>query len=375
MMEKNRGYWRVDNEYYTNKVLAIIAAQHRNLEPEDITFHYNEDSWNQLDWSVEPNESLQELYVQRAQQLRDKYETLILRFSGGADSYNILKTFVDNNIKLDVVTMNEYHAPGTTSSVNTTNVEKKLLAKPLLDQVISQGAKFEVITNDFSSTFSAVGDDPTWIFDIDAPRFTCIDISACRALTTPEFSKWDSPTTGVILGIDKPKVWFKEGKICYFSMPDHLHTMQTPVNKMVPEPFYWTVDMPKIVVKQCHAVKNYWRNHLAELGDLVDVVEITGKPRLVPLIYPNCFGELDPLAKKLPYWDHDVINSKFRNGNGFAPRGWGWDWQAHKSPYFKTWQAGIDLADRIIERKFKNADSIWENGLKVIRTKPRWLGK
>jgi hypothetical protein len=102
-MEKNRGYWLVEDEYYTNKVNAIIAAQHRNLGPEGITFHYNDEYWDQIKWHIEPTETLKELYIQRAKQLRKKYKTLILRFSGGADSYNILRTFVDNNIKLDVV--------------------------------------------------------------------------------------------------------------------------------------------------------------------------------------------------------------------------------------------------------------------------------
>jgi hypothetical protein len=376
-MEKNCGYWLVDDEYYTNKVNAIIAAQHRGLGPEAISFHYNDEWWDQANWGVEPTESLQDLYVQRARQLREKYETLILRFSGGADSYNILRTFVDNDIKIDVVAMNEWHMDGIEPRLCTTNVEKKLLARPLLDKVIAQGAKFEVITNDYSPTFAqAIGNDPAWIFDIDAPKFSCIDITACRALTTPEFAKWDSPTTGVIVGVDKPKVYFKEGKIWYFSQPDLLHTMHTPVNKMIPEPFYWTADMPKITIKQCHVVKNYWRNHMDQLaGPIGGVQAITGKTRLVPLIYPEYYGDLDPHAEKLTYWDHDSMNQKYANGNITAPRGWGWDWQLHKSPYFKTWEAGINLADRLIERQFKNKDSIWENGLKTLHTKPRWIGK
>jgi hypothetical protein len=376
-MRKNRGYWLVDDEYYTNKVNAIIAAQHRGLGPEAITFHYNDEWWDQVDWSIEPNESLQELYVQRARQLREKYETLILRYSGGADSTNILRTFVDNSIKIDVIAMNEWHMDGIEPRLCTINVEKKLLAKPQLDKALAQGAKFEVITNDYSPTFGqALGNDPAWIFDIDAPKFTGIDITAHRALTTPEFDQWNSPTTGVIVGIDKPKVYCKEGKIWYFSMPDHLHTMHNPANNMTPEPFYWTADMPTLVVKQCHVVKNYWRNHIDKLVVSADRVRtIMGKPKLVPLIYPEYYGELDPHAETLPYMDHDDINSKYRNGNDIAPRGWGKDWQIHKSPHFKTWKAGIDLADRLIERKFKNKDSIWENGLKFIHTKARWLGK
>ena len=376
-MDKNRGYWCVDNEYYDNKVKAIIGAQHRELGPKDITYHYNDQPWDQVDWSVEPSESLQELYIKRARQLREKYKTLILRFSSGADSTNILRTFVDNNIKLDVVTMNEWHEPGADSMLNTINVEKKLLGKPLIEKLLEQGATFKFIINNFSSTLGdAIGNDPAWIFDIDAPKFSCIDITAYRALTTSEFDQWDDPTTGVIVGVDKPKIYCKEGKIWYFSMPDFLHSMHNVANQMVPEPFYWTADMPEIVIKQSHVIKNFWRNHLDKLENTPDRVQsATSKTQTIPLIYPNYYGQLDPFAEKLPYHDHDDINLKYRNGNSVAPRGWGWDWQFHKSPHFKVWKDGIDLADRLVDRKFKNKDSIWENGLKIYHTKPRWIGK
>lgn len=376
-MDKNRGYWCVDNEYYDNKVKAIIAAQHRALGPDDITYHYNDQSWNKFDWSQEPDESLQELYVARARQLREKYKTLILRFSSGADSTNILRIFVDNNIKLDVVAMNEWHLPGIDPMLCTINIEKKILGKPLLEKLLQQGAKFQVVVNNFSSTLEdALGDDPAWIFDIDAPKFSCIDITAYRALTTPEFDQWDHSTTGVIVGVDKPRLWCSKGKIWYFSMPDTLHSMHNVANNMIPEPFYWTADMPEIVIKQSHVVKQFWKNHLDKLGGSTELLQIPNKKQqIIPLIYPSYYGDIDPFAEKLPYNDHEDINLKYKNGNGSAPRGWGWDWQFHKSPYFKIWKDGINLADRLIDRQFKDKDSIWENGLKPYYTKPRWIGK
>jgi diphthamide synthase (EF-2-diphthine--ammonia ligase) len=35
--------------------------------------------------------------------LRDKYDYLILYYSGGSDSWTVLNTFLENNIKLDCV--------------------------------------------------------------------------------------------------------------------------------------------------------------------------------------------------------------------------------------------------------------------------------
>ena len=56
-----------------------------------------------LDWTQPSRIPLTTLYKIRAQQLRDKYDYLMLMFSGGADSTTVLHSFVLNNIHLDEV--------------------------------------------------------------------------------------------------------------------------------------------------------------------------------------------------------------------------------------------------------------------------------
>jgi hypothetical protein len=56
-----------------------------------------------LNWKVEPTETLDELYVLRAQELRDTYDYLILCYSGGTDSTHVLETFYYNNIHIDEI--------------------------------------------------------------------------------------------------------------------------------------------------------------------------------------------------------------------------------------------------------------------------------
>lgn len=374
--DKNRGYWQVDGEYYPNKVRAIIAAQHRGLGPDGITFHYNDQWWDQARWDIEPAQSLQELYVARARQLRERYKTLIIRFSGGADSMNIIRTFVDNNIKIDVIALNTWQQPDADPWLCTQNIEKKLVALPYVEKLKAQGVEFELVVNDYYPTLSVLGDDPAWIFDIDAPRFNLMDICAHRALTTSEFDRWNDPSTAVVAGIDKPKVYMREGKIWFWSQGDIWHSLVNKANNMIPEPFYWTADMPEIPIKQSHVVKQFFQAH-PDLMKTWDgkLFRAGSKPNLIPLIYPHYFGDQDPTQSKMPGWDHDDILTRYRNYNDNAPRGHGTDWQFHKSPYFKVWKDGIDLADRLIDRRFKNTDSIWENGLCHIMTKPRWLGK
>jgi len=373
-MEKNRGYWSVDNQYYTNKVRAILAAQQCNLDYGAISFHYNDEWWNQVDWSVEPNESLQELYIQRARQLREKYETLILRFSGGADSTNILRTFVENDIKLDVVSINMWYQEGVDPWIQPSNIEKRDIAIPFATRLKEQGADFELVISNFSSTFASIGNGPDWILNIDAPRFTSIDISAHKAISTPEYAKWDRTSTAVITGIDKPQIWCRHEKIWYFSISDGLHTMHHKSNEMIQEPFYWTADFPKLIVKQCHSSKNYYQQHLDKLVKACDALTAFNKQDYIPLIYPKYYGHLTP-GEPLPYYDMSVDAMKFKKNNLCAPRGTGFDFALEKLPNYNTWKQGIELADNLIDRRFKNKNSIEEDGLMPIFTKPRWLGK
>jgi hypothetical protein len=68
-----------------------------------VSWHFHDDLFSAIDVSSLGKLSLKELYRQRALQLRDEYDYLILNYSGGSDSGYILKTFVENGIKLDQV--------------------------------------------------------------------------------------------------------------------------------------------------------------------------------------------------------------------------------------------------------------------------------
>jgi hypothetical protein len=378
---KNKGYWTVNDVEYDVKVNAILAAQDLGLGLQDIKFHYNDAWWNAKRWDIEPTKSLKDLYVERARQLRDQYDTLILRFSGGADSTNILRTFVDNNIKLDVVSINMWYLDGADPWTEPSNKEKRDIAIPLAKQLLDQGADFELVINNFTQTHAKVGNDPNWIFRVDAPRLSCIDICYHQASTTVEYEKWNDPTTCIITGIDKPFIFFNpEHDIWYSKLPDVMHSAITQSSKMVQEPFYWTADLPEIIIKQSHVLKNYYKDNLEKMSDQgsnhkIDHKGLFNKKQIIPLIYPEYYGFLEPGPEPLPYYDMSVDLDKARNNKPGAPRGFGFDFNIEKSPYYQSWVDGVNLADKLINREFKFQDSIWGAGLEWIYTKKQWLGK
>jgi hypothetical protein len=373
---KNTGYWSVSGIQFSNKIQAILYAQEKNLGFDDLQYHYNDPQWDQLDWTQNPKGSIDDWYVKRAQQLREKYDTLILRFSGGADSTNILRTFIDNNIKIDVVSINMWYQEGVDPWIQPSNIEKRDIAIPLIKQLQDQGADFELIISDFSSTLDVINNDPEWFLHVDAPSFTNVNICLHRALTTPEYAKWNKPGTCVITGVDKPHVWYSDSTSWYFSIPDtHCHRMDNNLNLMSQEPFYWTADMPEIVIKQSHIVRQYYQNNIDRLSvntDVPGIVGTTKKRHVIPLIYPKYYGWFEPSGEPLPYFDMTQMAMAVKKAK-YAPRGTGIDFALEKMPQYHVWKTGVELADTMIDSGFKIQNSIFDAGVRVCYTKPRYL--
>jgi hypothetical protein len=87
------GYYTVGPNFKTySKLLAIEEMRRTGTHLE---WHFNESQYQAHDWRKEPSTSLDELYRQRAQEIRDKYDYVVLWYSGGPDSWNILNTFIN----------------------------------------------------------------------------------------------------------------------------------------------------------------------------------------------------------------------------------------------------------------------------------------
>jgi hypothetical protein len=91
------GYYTIGNLKTYSKIEAIELHTKTGTHPQ---WHFNDEIFSMHDWRVEPTASLEELYAIRARQIRDKYDYIVLFFSGGADSENMLRTFLRNDCLL-----------------------------------------------------------------------------------------------------------------------------------------------------------------------------------------------------------------------------------------------------------------------------------
>ena len=110
------GYYTVGDKIFYVKPLALIDASKSGHFP---VWNFNNDIFGKVQWKVEPESSLLELYRLRAQQLRDRYDYIRLEVSGGGDSSTAAYSFIKNKIHLDEVVF-RYPKTG----------EKNMLADP-----------------------------------------------------------------------------------------------------------------------------------------------------------------------------------------------------------------------------------------------------
>lgn len=95
--------WHLEcnGKIFYNKLLAIEENSKSN---QPIKFHTCK-TYNEYDFSIEPSLTLEQMCKAEAGKLRDDNEEVFIFYSGGSDSHYILKTFIDNNIKIDKIVM------------------------------------------------------------------------------------------------------------------------------------------------------------------------------------------------------------------------------------------------------------------------------
>jgi hypothetical protein len=98
--QSNIFYYFTDKTVTQSKLLSIEYSKIVNEQP---LLYYHDDLFNKVEWSVEPPKPLQEYYQLQAEKIRDEYDYVVLCYSGGIDSTNILETFYFNNIKIDKI--------------------------------------------------------------------------------------------------------------------------------------------------------------------------------------------------------------------------------------------------------------------------------
>ena len=248
-----QGFWEVHDRRFINKFDALVYSTEINSPPQ---YNYFNHVWQNFDRKLIGQQDLPTLYRKRAQALREKYDYLILYFSGGADSYNVLRTFIDNGIKLDEVCVKwatkltdkdqKYYIPNKDDITAYNYVsEWDFAIKPVLDSLAKNNPEIKInvvnwldqrMVEDTTSLFKSVNH---W-HDIELPSLATWSPSEQTMIS-------QGKTVGSIYGVDKPNVYFGKEE-CYMLFNDSVIAMgnPNPINLHGTELFYWAPEMPEL---------------------------------------------------------------------------------------------------------------------------------
>jgi hypothetical protein len=252
------------NEYKTTNVLR-----------QDVRFIFHDTHFSKFDWTKEPTESLAELYKQRAIQLRDKYKYLIVAYSGGSDSHQILQTFLDNDIFIDEVFTTTWEK--LLNGIDRTELLNDEHLKFFLEYELNVAPMLKLIKEKSPLTKITVIDSSDFLYnDVKTRNFEVLGMlktngGSFRGLLVPipqtiklfagyTINKLSQDGVAFISGIDKPLISIKNNEF-FTCFSDVGYTYDKLMNNKIIdkvckfEYFFWTPDFPFIPIKQAHVVK------------------------------------------------------------------------------------------------------------------------
>ena len=264
MKQSNVGFYTVNGQTFINKTSAIYEA---NKTKAEISWYFHDDVLNALDWSVEPTISLNKLYKQRAQQLRNKYDYLVLFFSGGADSTNMVYSFLKNGIHVDEIVagapvsgLNNWEDKVDADATNTIS-ETRLAQLPELKKIAKTYPDVKVTIHDYFQDMVEYKTDE-WLWKSGSyihPTF-----AARYRLERDEYKYLREladagKSIGLVYGLDKPCL-AEHNEVLYLVIKDYVicngfQSLEHPMATV--ELFYYNADVPQLMIKQAHVTARF----------------------------------------------------------------------------------------------------------------------
>ena len=261
MIDPNGHCWRVGDRKFHSKAMAVEYASRTG---EQIHFDYFNSFYDTLDWSIEPEQSLHDLYRARAEQLLSSYDRVILLLSGGSDSTAMVNTFLQNRLRPHQVVSHGLINNAIDKNA-VTNVEVTLSASKTAKLCLELGVPYRVIN--LWDNIKNVNYDYNW-FDTADCRMSVDNLIRFEGVNNDkEIRKMvdSGKKVCVVSGLDKPRVFVHEG---YFQA-SHLDVPLTAnfyakELGLHTERFFTTAEMPEIEIKQCHTIIKHYEEKVPD---------------------------------------------------------------------------------------------------------------
>lgn len=270
IIDKRLGYYTCAGIEFESK---IQAAFHSIKTGQPVEWHFNDEVFNAHHWR-EPVETLDQLYDRRCREIREKYDYVMLSYSGGADSHNILISFIRQGLHIDEIIVNNMEKANS----KFTNVDKRdirpenaaaeyhLQTVPRLKELADKIPRTKITVCDLSDhlfDYMNAAKDPSWVLTrkeglnpANVTRFNYLHIADVRK----QFDR--SKSLVLVVGVDKPRIFIKDNYVHtrfgdraanIVPVPEHL----TDYTNTTVDLFYWSPYSLDIITKQAYVIKNW----------------------------------------------------------------------------------------------------------------------
>lgn len=343
------GYYSVNGRIFFSKLDASMYATSSALA--DIEWNFNDEILGRCDWTREPFTDMDELYRLRAQQIRDTHDYVLIMFSGGADSLNVIKSFLNNKIKIDEIVaampvsgLKDWEYNPNDISVENQISESKFCQMPALEEISKNFPEIKITIHDWFEDLLDYKTDHfidrcTWWFNLGAEKHYLEKHQHIKKIAE------SGKKIAKIYGIDKPWIGRARNGDLYNVIYDgpinagNGGTTKEQHTNIIPTPFYITPDMPEIMIKQSHVLCKWIFSGLSHQSNIARMT-ITDKTFpvsyrrseerksvyqrvIVPTIYPalssiKLWQTHKTVTKLSPIQPHDFFIEKLHSKQPFV---------------------------------------------------------
>ena len=365
------GYYRVGNLKLHGKYDAISIMEKTG---QHLTYHYHDEVYSSYDWRKEPQSSLLELYKKRAEQLREKYDYVVVCYSGGADSHIVLNSFVNNNIHVDEIMC--YYG-GVSAQDKWYNAEVGQVAVPYAKKVIEKFPNIKLRLLDlqaYMAEFWDKGDPEDW----DTVAHYCGQGNQAggtaifkMVATNPHYLNIlnQGKTVCFVTGYDKPRVWQVDGRYChrFLDIPSQFVLIGADFPA---ESFFWSSDLPELLIKQCHVIKHYMEHATPTSKHIsTDKTGFACKTHGDQTLWLTMHGVHDLIY---PTWDINTFTTGKDPHTVFGQRD-EWFWRDKNFVPYQNWHKRMSYAWSRLPDYWRNDAGNILKGAKLIWTIPYFL--
>ena len=262
LLDSYDNYWTVGNRMTYSKLEALIWA---NGDVSKVQYHWMENTWDHVDFSVEPSMSWLELCITRAKQIRDQHDWVCLWYSGGWDSAGVLQAFIDAHCPVDEIAIADWSHYYNDGEISQAFINANWYKTHINSKVVIRSTDL-----DFDHVDQWFVSNRNWLTSPgDTIRFTRPHWGI-RTNAHPEIVLGkERKKRADVMGLEKPRMDICDGVWRTF-MSD---TTMSNSAACGATQFYCSHDLPELHIKQIHMAMRFFENNRLVTADEVHAVQ------------------------------------------------------------------------------------------------------